>query len=74
MTNNPRVQELLNELLDSDATPEQVCVSCPELLPGESQSNPQRVSRAFGTIRSIASNAARNGLRVLRSEQPPQPR
>src|SRR5262249_13385515 len=30
---NARVQELLDELLDSDATPEAVCVSCPELLP-----------------------------------------
>jgi serine/threonine-protein kinase len=28
-----RVQELLDELLDSDATPEQVCNACPELLP-----------------------------------------
>jgi serine/threonine protein kinase len=33
MTNNPRVQQLLDELLDSQATPEDVCRSCPELLP-----------------------------------------
>src|SRR5262245_6480309 len=33
MTDNPRVQQLLDELLDSQATPEEVCGSCPELLP-----------------------------------------
>jgi serine/threonine-protein kinase len=33
MTDDERVQELLDELLDSDSTPEAVCASCPELLP-----------------------------------------
>jgi serine/threonine-protein kinase len=33
MADDPRVQELLDELLDSHATPEEVCGSCPELLP-----------------------------------------
>jgi serine/threonine-protein kinase len=33
MTDDPRVQQLLNQLLDSQATPEEVCQSCPELLP-----------------------------------------
>src|SRR5262245_40680537 len=33
MTEALRVEELLDELLDSDATPEAVCASCPELLP-----------------------------------------
>jgi serine/threonine-protein kinase len=33
MADDPRVQQLLDELLDSNATPEQVCGSCPELLP-----------------------------------------
>jgi serine/threonine-protein kinase len=33
MTDDPRVQGLLDELVDSDATPEEVCRSCPELLP-----------------------------------------
>src|SRR5262245_45749663 len=33
MADDPRVQELLDELLDSQATPEEVCSSCPELLP-----------------------------------------
>jgi serine/threonine-protein kinase len=29
---NPRVEQLLEELLDSEATPEEVCRSCPDLL------------------------------------------
>jgi serine/threonine-protein kinase len=33
MTNHPRVRQLLDELLDSHATPEDVCRSCPEFLP-----------------------------------------
>src|SRR4051794_17907857 len=33
MTDDPRVQLLLDELLSSHATPEAVCASCPELLP-----------------------------------------
>ena len=32
MTDDPRVEELLEELLDSGGTPEEVCRSCPELL------------------------------------------
>jgi serine/threonine-protein kinase len=33
MSDDPRVQQLLDQLLDSQATPEMVCESCPELLP-----------------------------------------
>jgi serine/threonine-protein kinase len=33
MTDEARVQELIDELLGSTATPEEVCQSCPELLP-----------------------------------------
>ena len=33
MTDNPRLRQLLDELHDSDATPEEVCRSCTELLP-----------------------------------------
>jgi tetratricopeptide (TPR) repeat protein len=32
MTDDPRVEQLLDELLDSDASPEEVCAHCPELL------------------------------------------
>jgi serine/threonine-protein kinase len=30
---HPRVQELLDELVDREASPEEVCCACPELLP-----------------------------------------
>ena len=33
MTDDPRVEQLLEELLESGGTPEEVCRSCPELLP-----------------------------------------
>src|SRR5271156_2577674 len=33
MPDEPRVQELLDELLDREATPEEGCGACPELLP-----------------------------------------
>ena len=33
MTDDPRVEELLEELLESGGTPEDVCRACPELLP-----------------------------------------
>src|SRR5262249_54521073 len=33
MPDEPRVQELLAELLDREASPEEVCGACPELLP-----------------------------------------
>ena len=33
MADDPRVRQLLDELLNSQATPEEVCASCPELLP-----------------------------------------
>src|SRR6516225_7458209 len=33
MPDEPRVQELLDELLDREATPEEVCGACLELLP-----------------------------------------
>jgi serine/threonine-protein kinase len=33
MTDDPRVEQLIEELQDSYVTPEEVCASCPELLP-----------------------------------------
>ncbi len=33
MTDDPRVEQLLEEILESDSTPEAVCRDCPELLP-----------------------------------------
>src|SRR5271165_900676 len=33
MPDDPRVDQLLEELLDSGGTPEEACQACPELLP-----------------------------------------
>ena len=33
MPDDPRVQQLLDELLESGGSPEQLCAGCPELLP-----------------------------------------
>jgi serine/threonine-protein kinase len=33
MADDPRIQRLIDELLESQATPEEVCATCPELLP-----------------------------------------
>jgi serine/threonine protein kinase/formylglycine-generating enzyme required for sulfatase activity/tetratricopeptide (TPR) repeat protein len=33
VADDPRVQQLLDEIFDSGRTPEEVCVACPELLP-----------------------------------------
>jgi serine/threonine-protein kinase len=33
MADDPRIQRLLDELLERQTTPEEVCVTCPELLP-----------------------------------------
>src|SRR4051794_24117409 len=33
MGGDPRVQQLLEEILESQRTPEEVCLDCPELLP-----------------------------------------
>ena len=30
---DPRVQQLLNEMFDSERSPEEVCTDCPDLLP-----------------------------------------
>src|SRR5262249_61673732 len=33
VSDDPRVEQLLDQLCDSGVTPEEVCSSCPELLP-----------------------------------------
>jgi serine/threonine-protein kinase len=45
MTDDPRLQQLLDELHESQATPEEVCASCPELLP--------EVRRRWAEIRCV---------------------
>ncbi len=52
MTDNPRLRQLLDELLDSQATPEEVCRSCPELLP-EVRARWQRMCRARAEVDAL---------------------
>src|SRR5262245_53102488 len=52
MTDNPRVQQLLDELLDSHSTPEEVCGSCPELLP-EIRARWRKICRARAELDAI---------------------
>ncbi|VTR96238.1 serine threonine protein kinase : Tetratricopeptide repeat protein,protein kinase family protein OS=Singulisphaera acidiphila (strain ATCC BAA-1392 / DSM 18658 / VKM B-2454 / MOB10) GN=Sinac_4434 PE=3 SV=1: Pkinase: TPR_11: TPR_2 [Gemmata massiliana] len=44
MSTDPRVRHILDQLLDSNATPEEACAPCPELLP-EVRDRWQRVRR-----------------------------
>src|SRR5258707_9147988 len=63
MTDNPRLRQLLDELHESHATPEEVCSSCPELLP-EVRARWQAVCRVraeldalFPTVRGVGAPA-----------------
>ena len=51
MTDDPRVEELLEELLDSGGTPEEVCRSCPELL--------DQVRAGWQRLRAVEAEVAR---------------
>ncbi len=44
MSDDPRLEHLIEEILDSDCTPEEACTDCPELLP--------RVKVRLGQIRA----------------------
>ncbi len=52
MANDPRVSQLLEELLESNRSPEDVCQSCPELLPlvRESLRQMRLVERLFDSL------------------------
>jgi serine/threonine-protein kinase len=52
MTDNARLRQLLDEMLDSQATPEDVCSSCPELLP-EVRARWQRVCRVQAELDAL---------------------
>ena len=56
MADEPRVQQLLDELLDSDCTPEAVCGDCPELLP-EVRQRWQQMRVRRGAARCTVSDA-----------------
>jgi serine/threonine-protein kinase len=52
MTDDPRLQQLLDELLDSGGTPEEVCGSYPELLP-EVRARWRQICRAQAEIDAL---------------------
>jgi serine/threonine-protein kinase len=49
---DPRIQQLLEELLDGQATPEEVCGECPELLPAVRE-RWQRICRARAEVKAM---------------------
>src|SRR5262245_9698211 len=52
MLADPRVQQLLDRLIDAGATPEEVCRSCPELLP-EVRARCRQMSRVRTELRAM---------------------
>ena len=64
MPDEPRVQELLDELLDRQATPEEVCGACPELLPSSASGGGRSAGRGPNSTRCSRSGRteARRGL------------
>ncbi len=52
MTDDPRVERLLEELLESGGSPEEACRSCPELLP-QVRADLQRLRRLEGEVDAI---------------------
>ena len=69
MPDDPRVEQLLNQLLDSHATPEEVCDSCVELLPVV-RTRWQQVRRARAELDALFPPALEPGtsLPAFRSE------
>jgi serine/threonine-protein kinase len=57
MTDDPRVQQLIDELFASPTTPEEVCQSCPELLP--------LVSNKWRRVRRLSADLLRREAEAL---------
>jgi serine/threonine-protein kinase len=55
-----RVRQLLDELLDSDAIPEEVCASCPELLP-EVRARWEKICRLRGGLDALFPSSQQQG-------------
>src|SRR5207249_2270692 len=60
MTDNPRMQQLLDELLDSNATPEEVCGAYPELL-GAIRARWRQMCRVRAELDAMFPSAAEAG-------------
>src|SRR6476646_4259224 len=71
MTDNPRLRQLLDELHESHATPEEVCRSCPELLP-EVRARWRAVCRVRDELDALFPAPAVRGAGTPASASPPQ--
>jgi eukaryotic-like serine/threonine-protein kinase len=72
MPDEPRVQELLDELLDRQATPEEVCGACPELLPVVRE-RWRQICRARAELDALLPAGPYGALPTLPPEGPPLP-
>jgi serine/threonine-protein kinase len=52
MSNDPRIQHLLDELFDTQRTPDEVCIACPDLLP-EVRERWRRICRVEADLNAI---------------------
>jgi serine/threonine-protein kinase len=72
MPDDPRVQELLDELLDRQATPEEVCGACAELLPVVRE-RWRQICRARAELDALLPAGPYGGFPTLPPEGPPLP-
>lgn len=72
MPDAPRVQELLDELLDRQATPEDVCGTCPELLPVVRE-RWRQISRVRAELDALLPPGGYEAVPAFPPEGPPLP-
>jgi eukaryotic-like serine/threonine-protein kinase len=72
MPDEPRVQELLAQLLDRQATPEEVCGACPELLPVVSE-RWRQICRARTELDALLPIRPAGSLPMMPPEELPLP-
>jgi serine/threonine-protein kinase len=72
MPDEPRVQELLAELLDRQTTPEEVCGACPELLPVV-RARWGQICRARAEFDALLPICPNGSLPTMPPEEPPLP-
>ena len=70
MSDNPRLRQLLDELHESHDTPEEVCRSCPELLP-EVQARWRAVCRVRAEVDALFPSPSGPGVGALASDSLP---
>src|SRR3954449_8206911 len=72
MPDDPRVQQLLDELLDKQATPEEVCGACVELLPVVRE-RWRQICRARAEFDALLPAGPHGSLPTMPPEEPPLP-